>query len=157
VTNTLVRSNSITVTVADATEWEQYLEKLQKPFAITISTPEPTIKAGSALLLEMFLTNGLDHPAVIDNALTKYDVEVLDSHGKLAPLTTNGQDLRKKIGWGGGPRFTVQPGDDLRGGVYVDKLYDISRPGQYTIQVARTDEDSKVVVKSNTITVNVTP
>jgi C4-type Zn-finger protein len=33
----------------------------------------------------------------------------------------------------------------------------MSKPGKYSIQVERIDDESKTVVKSNTITVTVTP
>jgi hypothetical protein len=37
------------------------------------------------------------------------------------------------------------------------EFYDIHEPGTYTIQVAHLDPESNTVVKSNTITVTVTP
>ena len=56
---------------------------------------------------------------------------------------------------GGGPRLVKADGT-LTDTIDLNKLYDL-QPGKYTIQVERLDEDGKTVVKSNTITVNVTP
>jgi hypothetical protein len=150
----VVKSNAITITIADPAEWSQYVQELQKPFALRISTPQTKVKAGTKLLLDIDLTNGLPHEITIDNAITKYDVQVRDSAGNEAPLTQNGRELRKRLGQGGGRLFRVQPGDDVLGDIYVDSLM---QPGTYTIQVSRTDEDNKVVVTSNTISVTVTP
>jgi hypothetical protein len=41
--------------------------------------------------------------------------------------------------------------------ISVSDLYDLSKPGQYTIQVRRWDDETKTWVKSNTLTVTVTP
>ncbi|MFB3915521.1 MAG: hypothetical protein ACE14M_02250 [Terriglobales bacterium] len=155
--NTVITSNKVAVTIADAAQWATYVQHLQRPFTLVISTPEETIKAGSQVRLDYVLTNG-SQELLIDNALTKYDIQVRDSQGNLAPLTLSGRELRRKMGQGGGPRITLQPGDDVRGPfAYIEKIYDLTRPGTYTIQVARFDDDSKVLVKSNTISVMVTP
>jgi hypothetical protein len=51
----------------------------------------------------------------------------------------------------------VKTGKSFTYPLNVNELYDLSHPGKYTIQVQRMDPDSKVLVKSNTITVTVTP
>ena len=52
---------------------------------------------------------------------------------------------------------TYNLGEERTQVVSVSDLYDLSKPGQYTIQVRRWDDDTKTWVKSNTITVTVTP
>jgi hypothetical protein len=44
-----------------------------------------------------------------------------------------------------------------RAELIVSRLYDLSKPGKYTIQVTRRDDASKTIVKSNPITVTITP
>jgi hypothetical protein len=149
----MAKSNSIMVTVATPSEWEQYLEGLQKPFALFISTPQQTIRAGSKPLVEIYLRNGMTHDIVVDQAIMKYDIQVRDSQGNEVPLTEYGRDLRKRRDQGGGRLDTIEPGSEVKSGIYIDNL---RQPGEYTIQLARMDEDSKVVVKSNTISVIVT-
>ena len=49
------------------------------------------------------------------------------------------------------------PGESWRDLILMKNLYDLSQPGQYTIQVRRWDDETKTWVKSNTLTVTVTP
>jgi hypothetical protein len=53
--------------------------------------------------------------------------------------------------------ISVDPGKTFSDAMIANKFYDLSKPGKYKIQVQRTDPASKVVVKSNVITVTVTP
>jgi hypothetical protein len=41
--------------------------------------------------------------------------------------------------------------------IALNDFYDLSAPGQYTIQVRRWDDETKTWVKSNTLTVTVSP
>jgi hypothetical protein len=50
-----------------------------------------------------------------------------------------------------------RPGQEHTQVIAVSDLYDLSQPGQYTIQVRRWDDETKTWVKSNTITVTVIP
>jgi hypothetical protein len=59
-------------------------------------------------------------------------------------------------GEGSGGRVNPQPGEAKESWFDLNKLYAPLAPGKYTIQVQRTDEESKTVVKSNVITVTVT-
>ena len=98
-----------------------------------------------------------------------FRVDVRDSQGAVPPET--------ELGQASGNRGDTRPQwldtsatgrEDVRGGSYkpgeqstevvaVNDLYDLSKPGQYTIQVRRWDDETKTWVKSNTITVTVTP
>ena len=51
----------------------------------------------------------------------------------------------------------VKPGATFEDHVDLTSIYDLSQPGKYTVQVQRTDAVSKTLVKSNTVTVTVTP
>ena len=52
---------------------------------------------------------------------------------------------------------SLKPGEDWRNTLRVSDLYDLSKPGQYTIQVRRWDYETRTWVKSNTVMVTVTP
>jgi hypothetical protein len=52
----------------------------------------------------------------------------------------------------------LNPGEEDRHSLMISKLYDLSKPGKYTIQVTRLDlEGTKIQLKSNAITVTVEP
>jgi hypothetical protein len=152
-----VKSNAITVTVTEAAGGTQPIEGSQAPFSLTIATRQDAVRAGSEVTLETFLTNTSNHVVEFDFAVTKLDLQVRDSRGNLVPLTKDGQELQKQFGARGGNLVPVQPGKTERGDILLDRVYDLSQPGTYTIQVHRLDETSKTVVKSNTITLIVTP
>lgn len=56
----------------------------------------------------------------------------------------------------------LKPGEFREEDIVVSKLYDLSQPGQYTISASRrlsnvsTDPNSKIVAKSNTLTISIT-
>jgi hypothetical protein len=93
-----------------------------------------------------------------------YDVNVLDSHGVAPPDTERGREVRDKslrssLAMISSAFATVEPDKTLvESDLAVDDLYDMSRPGRYTIQVQRhiPPNQGRGVVKSNTITVTVT-
>jgi hypothetical protein len=117
------------------------------------------------------------------------DIEVRDAKGELAPDTKYHQlirgkhdisptpSARKKTGAAlpssdipeplpriGGSFMTImlKPGESREEDIVVSKLYDLSKPGQYTISASRrlsdvlTDPNSKLVGKSNTLMITIT-
>jgi hypothetical protein len=51
----------------------------------------------------------------------------------------------------------LQPGKSFTLTVDLNKLYKITESGQYTLEISRTEEDSKITVHSNKITLQVLP
>ena len=41
--------------------------------------------------------------------------------------------------------------------VDLKRLYQITEPGQYTLEISRVAEDDKTIVHSNTVTLNIVP
>lgn len=76
-----------------------------------------------------------------------------DEHGKLVPQRTY---PHPELGSLGSVRFnTIPPGETVTEDQEVSVLYDMSKPGKYTIQVWR--RNPKYEIKSNKVTVTVTP
>jgi hypothetical protein len=153
-------------------------------FTILITTKPGTFKSGSELRVNVLLTNISDHPIelYVDKRgaaeLEGYLIEVRDIQGRLQRTSRYYWSLGRR----GGSRLRVPKGSEhdysdgeeegLAPGSFgyvnpypgktndawfdVSKVYGPLPPGKYTIQVQRTDEESKVVVKSNMITVNIT-
>lgn len=156
ITGTLVaESNIVTVTVEDPSKYDQEAAQSGAPFALAITTPEESVKSGSDIPLRMYTTNLTSHELAFDCA--KYDEQAYDAGGKPLPWI-GGAGLRSVIETGNGHTCGVEPhGTEERLAAHIDKLYDLSKPGTYTIQASRVDEESKAVVKSNIITVTVVP
>jgi hypothetical protein len=146
----------------------------QEPFSITISAEKPQVRAGDPVYIKIAMKNISDH----DVDCTMNAVDALDRNFRYDILDENSQTVQKI------PKKYPQIGDDINispciiqpgetahafAGL-VSILYDLTRPGKYTIQVARgvwgdgnrpgtagRGENSQPVVKSNTITITVLP
>jgi len=144
----------------------------QPAFSIAISAPD-LISAGSEPKLSIVLKNTSDHEIMLgrsvqpDHGELHHDVEVRDDKGDLAPETEYHRKIKGRLPATPGKAppppnvwsdilTSIKPGETRNDDLTISKLYDLSKPGKYTIQVSRFDEDTKAVVKSNTITVNVT-
>jgi len=132
-------------------------------FAITISPESGVVKAGSKVTVRATLVNKSTNNLLFSDeniAELDFKADVRDSQGNLAPLTEYGGSVMRNeaepvIGSAG--YSFVHPGEAKKSDVVITKLYNLSQPGKYTIQVQRIDDAHNIVVKSNTITVTVTP
>lgn len=145
----------------------------EQPLSITIGTPHNVFKSGSEITLQIILTNNSDDDIPIGLAVDRtspvvaghlLEVNVHDEKGNFAPETKYRRALRGEglpsdlpvtSGVGGYLSPRKSSGNAIK--ILVDKFYDLSKPGKYKIEVQWTDPTSKVTVKSNTISVTVTP
>ena len=137
-------------------------------FAVTIRLEPDVVKVNSEIRVKTTLINKSNGKISFerspeDMAELEFQAYVRDDHGNPAPLTEYGRLVLK----GEGPlpplvtRFAgytaLLPGESLKCDVVITRLYDLSQPGKYTIQVERIHDSLKMVAKSNTITATVTP
>ena len=154
----------------------------RQALSMSIEPVQAVVSAGSPVELRVTLANTSDHDIVIEEDMNSvavwmaYRVEVRYENGSMAPHTELGR--RQYQGRGTGAvhrfeddvtpdaammRFTVigvpmKAGESVPGLLNVSRLYDLSKPGKYTIQVSRgAEEGVNATVKSNTVTVTVTP
>ncbi|HEY2822693.1 MAG TPA: hypothetical protein VGJ06_16735 [Candidatus Acidoferrum sp.] len=136
----------------------------RKPFTIVISTNVQTIEVASGVWIRVNLTNtssrSLDTSANISD-LTGTDpnfiFDVRDSDGNSVPKRVyehpelaTGRAILGRL---------IKPGASLTEDQDISRLYDMSHPGAYVIQVSRRASEFKKdgVVKSNKITVRIVP
>jgi hypothetical protein len=152
--------------------------KAPLPYSITISTPNLIVKAGSQVRITIIVKNITDRkvPVMQSNGVDEgefnYDLDIRDEQGKQAPETNELRSLRGEPDEHGHRHasyivseitYYLKPGETLQDGIIANKLYDLSKPGKYTIQVSRYKPEygkhgfSKARVKSNKITLTVTP
>jgi len=143
------------------------------PLSLTLSPSVDKIRAGSSVDVTVTLRNISDHAVSVwrENAEDQgghvYRVDVKDERGSPAPDTKVGRGFKglddpqlessdtplvSSGGW-----QLLKPGESQVDKVNVSRLYDLSRPGRYSIFLRRFDEQSKSFIKSNKITVTVTP
>jgi hypothetical protein len=128
------------------------------PFKIAISTDKTTVVSGADVVVDVSLTNNSNRD-VEEGVMYKQGIsldstfrfEVRDDRGKLVPKRSYPhEELRP-----GNVNFrTIRAGQALTQAQPVSALYDMRKPGKYTIQVWRRNPDYEI--KSNIVTVTVT-
>jgi hypothetical protein len=134
------------------------------PFSLTITAPQPEVKAGSGVIVDLTLTNNSDRVAEFQftGSLCDYAaVEVLDSTANLVPDTEvkPKSDCAHREITGANGMYRLKPNESKRDSIAVSMFSDMSKPGKYAVRVMwkAPKEFDSVVVKSNTIIVTVTP
>jgi hypothetical protein len=142
-------------------------KEAQRVTSIELGAPSESVKIGTPAKLTVTMTNTSDHDICIySDAKGNYRVEVRDEKAKLPPDTKFGRSRNGNVkpdqlspeelsSSGGyvilGPRQTqVQT-------VNVTALYEITRPGRYSVQVSRIDPATFEEVKSDVVTITLTP
>jgi hypothetical protein len=133
------------------------------PFSLTIAAPHPAVKAGYGVKVDATFTNNSDSVATLrfSGSLCDYAaVEVRDGDGNVVPDT----EIKSKLDCahmdaGEFRIYRLKPGESRRETIWVSRFSDMSKPGEYSVQVQwkAPEEFGGMVVKSNTITVTVTP
>jgi hypothetical protein len=142
------------------------------PFSIHISTSKDTVKAGTEIELKIVVKNISNHEIGFTRSngkdqaeLSYYTVQIRDVKGNSAPETIlsrvlRGEDVPSQGPWvlnGSDVMYRLRPGDTLDDEMIVNKLFNLSEPGRYTIQKQRADDSSGVVARSNQVTISITP
>lgn len=129
------------------------------PFKITITSAPATVVAGAEVSIEVSLTNTSDHDVYEGvgyergNLASIFRFEVRDEHGRLVPKRTYPHPELEHMG---SVKFgTTHRGETWTQNQEVSAVYDMRKPGKYTIQVWRRDPDYDI--KSNIVTVRVIP
>jgi hypothetical protein len=136
------------------------------PFSLSISMKNAEVKSGENVQLTITKTNISDHEIdvgiEVGSPERSYDIDVVDSAGKTAAETSYGRKVHGK------ERLTqsllsttvvgkLAPGKAMEEDLYVNRVFDFTRPGRYSIRVTQTDPVSKVRISSNKVTLVVIP
>jgi hypothetical protein len=142
-------------------------------FSVTLKMSQTVVHLGSEIKIEAVLTNQSNHEKWfgIDGGGLRgeftYEIGTLDHEGHEPSKTqyfhaVRGEDspspdgktqlvLTRRM-----TQRPVKPGDSLTEFISFNKLYDL-KPGTYTVQVERADDETKTVVKSNVVTITIEP
>jgi len=137
------------------------------PYALSIRAKHDEFRVGEEIRIEIVLKNISAQPLlaapVIPTAETSYRAYVQDEKGNSAPETRLSRQLRSDKDEAGretvtvfetGPVGYLQPGESTKEEIILGRLYDLSRPGKYTVRVqALRDVDG--VAKSNPVSITV--
>jgi hypothetical protein len=138
----------------------------QKIFEVRISTPKTTVNAGSPIRLAISLKNVTDKTVSV--ALNSSDVgvgrtfeiAVLDSYGAALPMLQKaaplpGEKPLPKTFSGG--TLPVAPGHQIVRTVDLNRLFDLSKTGTYTVQVKKIESHTNTIQSSNILPLAVIP
>jgi hypothetical protein len=140
---------------------------VNKPdLSLTISTKQDVVKVGSGLIVTILLTNTSSQGIEVSHSVTDHtefthDFDVLDEKGKMVAHTKYGDEVKgedQKQPPGIVDSFVLlplEPGQAMKDEIDIAKLFDLSAPGKYTIQIRRGERGIKL--KSNVLTVTLTP
>jgi len=142
----------------------------QPTVSVTIHAKDRSIRAGSPIWVDITQKNkshnilpvGRERPIDMDQGGVSFLVDVRDSHGVRPPESTFYRRIlghltpEEKAAIGPdqiqmfrGTAILLKPGEKTTNRIDVGRLYDLTKPGKYTIQIA--------CVKSNKISVRITP
>jgi hypothetical protein len=153
-----VPTNGPTPSASDAASAHLAILSLP-PIPVTISPVNKIVKPGSEARINVTVRNtskqAWDFTYPAGDPLTCLTV-VRAANGSLASDSEEGRRLKAAhAGWQGRPlAYNLQPGETQNRECAVGELYDMSHPGQYSIQVEQLDGRT---VESNTVVVTVAP
>jgi hypothetical protein len=159
-----MRIISVLVLAAAALAFPLRFHAANKPFSLVISSESKSFKAGSAVVINVSLTNNsdkdIDASANISDSTgidPNFLFDVRDAAGNLVakrvyknPELSTGHAMLGRL---------IKPGRTFEENADLNRLYDMSRPGEYDIQASRraSENENDGVVKSNGIRIAVTP
>jgi len=133
------------------------------PVTVSISTSTPTVAIGDEIRINVAIVNSSDQPVQLlkspdGDAEAISRVEVYDPQGNKLPWTS------KRQRWLGIKTVAVDPGKSSDGFLNLNKLFDLSKPGTYTVIVhhellqpdASQSEAKRLFVPSNALKITVT-
>jgi hypothetical protein len=134
-------------------------------FSIVIRASQDVVKIGSPVSIEVTKTNQANHEinnSKIRSSIPPYEIDIKDDQGNSRPETESFRQAKKSREADLTHAFSVvfgnlKPGESDRDGIDLNRYYDLGLSGTYTIQLRQFDNETKTIVKSNTITVTVAP
>jgi hypothetical protein len=151
------------------------IAQVKSPITVSITTPSQVAKIGEAIRVNITVKNTSDHSVKLYKALgpdgqaeAANQIEVLDADGKKLPridgpaVQVRGQIYHRQMPMSR-TMIRLDPGQSSEDFLILSNLFDLSKPGKYTVTVGhglRVDvpgaDPYLMNVPSNTITVTLT-
>src|SRR6185437_3433787 len=130
------------------------------PLALRISTRDSTVRAGAEVVIHVTLVNHTTRDVVVPavstpgQAETHFQISVHDAKGRPAPPTAYARNEARRPIPGSYGIVRVKPGESYSDDIVLTKLFDLTRGGDFTVQVAA-NWQSAAPVTSNSLSVKV--
>ena len=135
----------------------------RQPLSIKISAKPSTVRAGSSVMIDLYVTN-----------LSRTDLDTGASISELTGIDPNYvYGVRDSAGHGVAKRLyrhpelalghailgTLKPGESVTLHQEISRLFDLTHPGKYSVQVSRRFpwNHKDILVRSNKIVLTITP
>src|ERR1700722_426018 len=132
-----------------------------EPFTLAVTPLSQRIESGSRVELDVALTNTSDHDL---NASSMYQgsgnescqIEVRDSSGNRLKRLQRPDDDGKGL-HSSDLNPPLKPNESVKDWINVTAFYDLTDPGEYTIELSRQLGRKSSIVRSNVVTVTILP
>jgi purine nucleosidase len=121
-------------------------------FTLSVSAPKTTLVSGEPIRLDVTIENHTDRLIMLPDYRSSAGITVWDSGGNILSRAEAAQFHHGSIF-----ASMVESGKTITESLNVGRFFDLTKPGEYSIEIEGRDQDSKSVSKSNTVTVTVTP
>jgi hypothetical protein len=121
-------------------------------FTISMAAPSVELVSGSPIRLDVTITNQWNEVVLIDSVRAggaSPGLTVTNASGDSLPLKNADVGLRAGSRLGS----IIRPGMHVRESVDIGKLFDLTAPGRYAVQMRRFDHKSKTWIASNQVTI----
>jgi hypothetical protein len=126
-------------------------------FAITISSRTTTFESGSPIRLDITIENHLNQVLLLGSTRTvdgaRSGIIILRSDGSRVEPIHQPQPGDIKSGMGIG----LEPHKGGTESLNLGRFFDLTKPGQYSVQVKKRDPQNNLDVGSNLLTITITP
>jgi hypothetical protein len=128
-------------------------------FSIRVAPEQPNFRLEAEPAIDIFITNPTDRRILLRDTLSAQDMRgivVKDSEGHIAELQP-----MYAVGPNGPVAGTshaswIEPGASRTERIKLRRLYELRRPGEYTVQIHKFDSLSKTTVLSNVASFSIT-
>jgi hypothetical protein len=135
-------------------------------FVINISTPQSSVRTGTDIPLEIKVNNvsNRELPILVSpgesGIALAFDVNVFDESMEKVPETDAGFRAHGKTHIPrtvSGGTMMIAVGGEHKSTTHLNEIFNLSKPGIYTVQVQKFDKANNRTVKSNIIKISITP
>ena len=126
------------------------------PFTDVISAPAGTIKSGSNVRIDITIkSNSSERMTLRDNRLGPQEagISIWDSSGNQLPPRDEFKSYFTLSRFG----MIIDPGKSIIESVDLNRWFDLTKPGQYTVQAKKRIPGSKSFVESNKLIITLVP
>ena len=137
-----------------------------RDFSISIATAQTSFGAGKDIPIDISVNNISDHQIPIfvspgeSGIALAFEITVFDETGSRVTETVEGKNAHGKTNVPrtiSGGTVMIPVGGNYKSTTHINKIFDLTKSGTYTVEVQKLDKTNKVLIKSNVLTITITP